>query len=217
MAQSFLVIGLGRFGAALAQSLYELGQEVVCIDESEEAVHRVADHVTHAMQGNATDEAVLRAVGARNFDCVVVSMAGDIESSILITLMLREMGAKKIISKSQSALHTKVLQKIGADEVVYPEYESGMRLAQMLSSPNFADLFELSPDYSVAEVLAPKKWVGKTFAQLDMRRRHGLNILAVRDRRRLGLKVSPSADYVIQEGDYLVALGHNKDIGRLGE
>ena len=202
MAQSFLVIGLGRFGAALAQSLYELEQEVVCIDEDEEAVHRVADHVTHVMQGDATDEAVLRAVGARNFDCVIVS---------------KEMGAKRIISKSQSALHTKVLQKIGADEVVYPEYESGMRLAQMLSSPNFADFFELSADYSVAEVLAPKKWVGKSLAQLDMRRRHGLNILAVRDRQRLGLKVSPPADYVIREGDYLVALGHNKDIGRLGE
>ena len=132
--KSFVVIGVGRFGAALAKELTELGHEVLALDQSEEAITHIADHVTHAVIGDAKDENVIRSIGVRNFDCAVVAIASDIQDSVLVTLMLKDMGVKKVIAKAQSLMHMRVLERIGADQVVFPERDMGQRVAQSLAA-----------------------------------------------------------------------------------
>ncbi|MEG2378512.1 MAG: TrkA family potassium uptake protein, partial [Clostridia bacterium] len=131
--KSFVVIGMGRFGSALAIELTSLGHEVLAVDENEEAITRVADHVTHAVIGDAKDENVIRSIGVRNFDCAVVAIAGDIQDSVLVTLMLKDLGVKKVIAQAQSLMHQRVLERIGADQVVFPELDMGQRVAQTLA------------------------------------------------------------------------------------
>ena len=178
--KSFLVIGMGRFGTAVAQELTELGQEVLAIDENVESVQRIADDVTQVMQGDAQDEAVLGAIGVRNFDCCIVAVGTDMEASILITVMLKDLGAQYIIAKARSTVHAKVLERVGADRVVLPESEMGCKLAQRLAHTNVVDFIGVSDEYSILEIHAPKSWVGKSLVQLDVRQKHKVNVLAVR-------------------------------------
>ncbi len=214
--KSFIVIGLGRFGTAVACELYRRGNEVLVVDKDEDVVQRISDQVTHAVVGDANEESVLRAIGVRNFDCVIVSIASDIQDSVLITLMLKEMGVKYVIAKAQSALHTKVLDRIGADRVVFPEHDMGQRIAQALSSTNVIDFIELSPDFSIVEIRSPGSWQGKTLMELSVRAEHGVNVLAIRGQDGRINAISPTADQRINEGDVLVVIGANDDIERLG-
>ena len=154
--KSFLVIGMGRFGTAVAQELTELGQEVLAIDENVESVQRIADDVTQVMQGDAQDEAVLGAISVRNFDCCIVAVGTDMEASILITVMLKDLGAQYIIAKARSTVHAKVLERVGADRVVLPESEMGCKLAQRLAHANVVDFIGVSDEYSILEIHAPK-------------------------------------------------------------
>ena len=154
--KSFLVIGMGRFGTAVAQELTELGQEVLAIDENVESVQRIADDVTQVMQGDAQDEAVLGAIGVRNFDCCIVAVGTDMEASILITVMLKDLGAQYIIAKARSTVHAKVLERVGADRVVLPESEMGCKLAQRLAHTNVVDFIGVSDEYSILEIHAPR-------------------------------------------------------------
>ena len=216
--KSFIVIGMGRFGSALACELTELGNEVLAIDENEDAITRVADSVTHAVVGDAKDENVLRSIGARNFDCAVVAIAGDIQDSVLVTLMLKEMGVKTVIAKAQSALHMRVLERIGADRVVFPERDMGQRVAQNLAASNIIDFIELSDDYSIMEISCPERWFGKTLKDTNVRGLYGINVIAVRggdDAHKV--TVSPPANYEFQSGDVLVVIGGNFDLERLRE
>lgn len=176
--KSFLVIGMGRFGTAVAQELTELGQEVLAIDENVESVQRIAEDVTQVMQGDAQDEAVLGAIGVRNFDCCIVAVGTDMEASILITVMLKDLGAQYIIAKARSNVHAKVLERVGADRVVLPESEMGCKLAQRLAHTNVVDFIGVSDEYSILEIHAPKSWVGKSLVQLDVRQKHKVNVLA---------------------------------------
>ncbi len=214
--KSFIVIGLGRFGTAVACELYRRGNEVLVVDKDADVVQRISDQVTHAVVGDANEESVLRAIGVRNFDCVIVSIASDIQDSVLITLMLKEMGVKYVIAKAQSALHTKVLDRIGADRVVFPEHDMGQRIAQALSSTNVIDFIELSPDFSIVEIRSPGSWQGKTLMELSVRAEHGVNVLAIRGQDGRINAISPTADQRIIEGDVLVVIGANDDIERLG-
>lgn len=215
--KSFLVIGMGRFGTAVAQELTELGQEVLAIDENEEDVQRVAEDVTQAMQGDAQDEAVLRAVGVRNFDCCVVAVGTDMEASILITVMLKELGAKYIVAKARSAVHAKVLERVGADRVVLPESEMGRKLAQRLAHTNVVDFIGVSDEYSILEVHTPKSWVGKSLVQLAVRQKYKVNVLAVRHGENGALDASPKPNMAIESNDLLLIMGENKFVDKVVE
>lgn len=216
--KTFVVIGLGRFGMAVATELSALSHEVLAIDRREDSVQRVADQVTHAVTGDARDPAVLRAVGVRNYDCAIVAVGDDVGNSALITLNLKEMGMREVICKAQSHVHRKVLEKIGADRVVFPEHEMGVKLAQGLSSSNVLNFIEVSDDYGIVELAAPKSWRYRTIRELDVRNRYRVNVIAVR-RAKDGqtLDVAPGADYVLEEKDNLVVLGRSEDINHLHE
>lgn len=213
--KSYAVIGLGRFGASVAQALYNMEYDVMVIDENEE---RVQDHIgiaTHAVQADTTDEQALRDVGIRNFDVVVVAIGADIQASILTTLILKEMGVKMIVAKAQNERHGQVLYKVGADRVVFPERDMGLRVAHNLISPNVLDFVELAADYSIAEVAASEKTAGKTLADLNVRARFGVNVMAIKSGAEFN--IAPSANDVIQEGDILVVIGHNNDLKKFEE
>ncbi|WP_458862622.1 potassium channel family protein [Acidaminobacterium chupaoyuni] len=213
--ESFVVIGLGRFGTALARELYRMGHEVLVVDKDEDAVHRIADSVSHAVTADARDEQVLRSIGVRNFDYAVVAFADNIQDNILITLMLKELGVKHVIAKGNDDLHVKVLRRIGADRIVFPEADTGARFAQLISSSNIIDYIDISEDYSIVEVGAPEKWCTKTIRQIDVRAKYGINILAVKTKQGQTINVSPGPDYVITYGDVLVVIGANDDIKKL--
>ncbi len=211
--KQFAVLGLGRFGSSLAKTLYDLGHEVLAVDEREEAVQEISESVTHAVQADATDESALRSLGLRNFDVVIVSIGADIQSSILVTLIVKELGVKYVVAKAQSELHAKVLYKIGADRVVLPERDMGLRLAHNLVSSNVLDFIELSSDYSIVEVAALNEWQGKTLKDLNFRRKYGLNVIAIKHNGEMN--VSPRAEDIIEENDVLVVIGENEGITRL--
>lgn len=210
--QSFLIIGLGRFGDALSRELFRLGHEVMAVDKDEESVAKIADFVTHSLVADVRDENVLRSIGARNFDHAIVAFSDNIQDNILITLMLKEIGVKDVISKGRNALHVKVLKKIGADRIVFPESDMGVRLAQTLSSSNIIDFIEISDNYSIIETNSPKKWVGNSIKKLDVRAKYGINILAIKGQDGRTVSITPSPDYIIKTGDILVVVGSNDDI-----
>ncbi|WP_173391424.1 potassium channel family protein [Tepidanaerobacter acetatoxydans] len=208
--KQFVVIGLGRFGLSLAETLYDLGHDVLGIDIDEEIVQNVADSITHAVKADATDENALRALGVRNFDVAVVSIGNDIQASILVTLILKEMGIKYVVAKAQNELHGKVLYKIGADRIVFPERDMGIRVAHNLTLSNILDYIELSPEYSIIEISAISSWFNKSLSQLNMRRKYGLNVIAIK--RDGDVIISPNGDDVILKGDVLAVVGQKHDI-----
>lgn len=216
--KTYVVIGIGRFGSAVATELCRLGHEVLAIDESEERVQAAAGHVTHAVAGDARDPAVLRALGVRNYDCAIVAAAQDVGSSALITMSLKELGVKKVIAKAQSHVHQKVLEKVGADKVVFPEHEMGVKLAQNLSSANILNFIELSEDFGIVELAVPKAWQGRSIRDLDVRAKYGVNIIAVRKNGDThSLEVAPGADLILSVDDVVVTLGRYENISRLHE
>jgi trk system potassium uptake protein TrkA len=211
--KQFVILGLGRFGSSLARTLYALGHDVLAVDEREDIIQDISDSVTHAVQADATDENSLRALGLRNFDVAVVTIGSNIQASILVTLIVKELGVKYVVAKAQSELHAKVLYKIGADRVVFPERDMGVRLAHNLVSSNVLDFIELAPDYSIVEIAALPEWEGKTLKDLDMRARYGINIMAIK--RDEEINISPRADDVIKTNDILVVIGSNEDLVRI--
>lgn len=213
MKRQFVVIGCGRFGTSVALKLNELGSEVMVVDNNEEIIQDISEYVTHAVQADATDENTIRSLGIRNFDVAVVTIGSDIQSSILITLMCKELGVKYVVAKAQNELHAKVLYKIGADRVVFPEREMGIRIAKNLVYDNILDYVELDPRYGIAEVIAPEEWVGSTIKELDIRNKYHLNILGIKHGADLDVQFNP--DDEITEGTVLVVIGGNTDINKL--
>lgn len=215
--KSFLIIGLGRFGRAVACELASLGQEVLAIDNSEENVQHIADSVTQAICGDAQDESVLASLGVGNFDCCVVAIGTDIEASILITVMLKELGAKQVVCKALSALHARVLERVGADRVIQPEKEIGQRLAQHLGRANVIDYIGVSHDFSILEIKTPRSWVGKSLGQLGVRAKYDINVLAIRHGEGGAVDVTPRPDDRISENDLLLILGTNDKVDKVVE
>lgn len=215
MGKQYAVIGLGRFGGSVAKTLHDMGYEVMAIDKDPQRVQDFAQIVTHAVEADSTDEKALKALGIRNFDVVVVSIGEDIQSSIMTTLILQEMGVKKVVVKARNDLHGKVLYKIGAHKVVYPERDMGVRVVHNLISPNILDYIELADDYSILEISAGAFFSGKTLEELDIRAKFGCNVMAIKSGRRIN--IAPLADDVIQNGDILVVIGHNNDLKKLEE
>lgn len=211
--KQFAVIGLGRFGRSIAKTLSSLGYEVLAIDSSEQEVQSIANDVTHAVQVDALDEDALKALGIRNFDVVVVAIGEDVQANILVTVILKEMGVKQIIAKAKNNMHGKVLEKIGADMVVYPEKDMGIRVAYHLVSPNILDFIELSPEYSIMEVAPPPEFHGKSLGQLNLRALYGMSVIAIKKKN--SIIADPGAESVIEADDILVFVGRNEAINNL--
>lgn len=210
--RQFAVIGLGRFGSSIARTLYQMGYEVLAVDKDEELVQEMATVVTHAVQADATDESAVRALGLRNFDVVVVGV-GDLQASILTTLVLKGIGVPRVVAKALSELHGRVLEKVGADRVVYPERDMGVRVAHNLVSGNLIDYIELKPGFSIVEAVAKPAFAGRTLKQLDLRAKYGISIIAIK--RGDEIKVNPGADDVVLENDILVAMGEDDQLEKL--
>lgn len=217
MRKSFAIIGLGRFGGSVCKELVESDQEVLAIDSCEDRVNEYMNIATHAVVANAQDEATLRSLGLRNFDHVIVAIGEDIQASILVTLMAKEMGVPNITAKAQNEYHARVLEKVGADMVVHPERDMGIRLGHKLTSNNMLDFIELSEDFSLAEVrITNKKFYNKTIEDINFRKHYNLTIVAIR-RGKKELIVSPPANQMIDEEDILLVVGHNDDVEYLDE
>lgn len=203
--KSYVVIGLGRFGSGLAKNLCQLGAEVLAIDIRGDLVQQIANDVTHAVVGDGQDKEVLRALGVRNFDCAVVAIGDNLAASVLTVMNLKELGVPYLVCKAHDATYGRVLEKLGVDRVVIPEMEQAQRLARILHSHNVLDYIELSTDYGILEVPAPKSWIGKSLRELNVRAKLDINIIAVKNGEKTN--VSPSADYQICTGDVLAVLG----------
>jgi trk system potassium uptake protein TrkA len=211
--KQYAVIGCGRFGASVARTLYGLGHDVLAIDQDEDVIQGLADSVTHAVQMNAVDEGSLKSLGVRNFDVAVIAIGSDIQSSIMITLLAKELGVKYVVAKAQNDLHAKILYKTGADRVVLPEREMGVRVAHNLVSSNILDYIELAPDYSIVEITPVQEWMGKNLKDINIREKYGVNIMAIKHKSEIN--ISPSAQDIICCDDVIVVVGHNKDIQKL--
>ena len=203
--KSFLVIGLGRFGRNLTARLLELGNEVMVLDKEEERVARIAGQATAACVGDCQDEQVLASLGVRNFDVCFVCVRDDFQSSLEATAALKDLGAKCVVARADQERQIKFLRKIGADHVVHTEMDMAYRVATRLSARNAFDYFELTPKFAVLEMETPETWVGKTVAEMDVRRRYNVNILGVKD----GDEVEPllSPDYRFQADAHLIIAG----------
>ena len=208
--KSYIVIGLGRFGQTLARQLCALGAEVLAMDVHNDLVQQVADEVTHAVVGDAQDKDVLRALGVREFDCAIVAIGSNLAASVLTVMNLQELGVPDIICKAHDETHRRVLEKLGVSRVVIPEQENATRLARSLNSHNVLEYIELSEDYGILEIPAPKNWIGRTLIELDIRKKYGVNVIAVENGK--ATCVSPSGNYRVQEKDVMVVLGDNHSL-----
>ena len=203
--KSYIVIGLGKFGSQAAKRLYELSCDVLAIDRNSDLVQPISNQVTQAVVADARDKEVLRALGAKDFECAIVAIGDDLADSVLATMNLKELGVPYIVCKASDETHRQVLMKLGADRVVIPEQEHADRLAKNLSSPNVLDYIEISEEYGIIEIPAPKGWQGKSLKELNVRAKLGVNIIAVETNGHIN--VSPSADYKIAPEDVMVVLG----------
>jgi trk system potassium uptake protein TrkA len=208
--KQFVVIGIGRFGSSVAKTLSQMGFEVLAIDHREAQIQEISATVTHAVQADSTDEEAMRALGVLNFDVVIVAIGEDIQASILTTLILKEMGVGSIVVKAVNDLHGKVLKKIGADKVVFPERDMGTRVAHHLISSNILDYIELSADYSIVEIKVSPNMVGKSLRQLDIRAKFGCNVIAIKQNQ--NLIIPPIAEDPLKENDILVIVGKNESL-----
>ena len=221
--RQFAVIGLGRFGTSVASTLSKKGYQVLAIDSSENITQNVSEEVTQAVCLDATDEKALRTVGIDNVDVAIVGVGTNIEASILITLNLKEIGIKEVVCKAVSEDHKKVLEKIGATKVVQPEKEMGTRVANGLISTSVIEQIELSNESSIAELVSPKDFIGKSLREVDVRAKFGVTVIAVKRKIPSASKkeeeeivnVSPKAEDIIKKGDILVVLGTNENIDKL--
>ena len=210
--KEFAVIGLGRFGGSICRTLAEQGMEVMAIDINEDRVNDYSMIASHAVVGDSTDEKVLKELGIRNFDHVVVAIGDNIQASILTTIILKELGVQNITVKAQNDYHEKVLVKIGADHVVHPERDMGKRIANNMISNSVLDYLELSDEHSIVEIVASEKIDGHSILNLDIRAKYGINIVAIK--RKNEIIVSPQANEIINEKDILIVIGADVDINR---
>ncbi|GAB6138267.1 potassium channel family protein [Halanaerobaculum tunisiense] len=211
--KQFIVIGLGRFGSSVATTLADKNYDVLAIDIDEKKVQEISSDVTHAVQADATSEEALETLGVAEFDIAIVAIGSNVHGNILTTLVLKELGVSHVVVKAQDKLHGKLLSKVGADKVVYPERDMGVRVANNLVSANVLDYIELAPNYSIAELIASDELVGKTLKELDLRSQFGVNVLAVKSDDDINL--SPEATDTVNANDVLVVMGQESSLKQL--
>ena len=211
--KSFLIIGMGRFGSHLCRNLAKLGNEVMIVDQNEELLEPLLPYVTDAKIGDCTKEEVLKSLGVGNFDKCFVCIGTNFQSSLEITSLVKELGAKHVVSKANRDIHAKFLLRNGADEVFYPDRDIAERLAVKYSANHVFDYFELSKDYSIFEIQPKAAWIGRTIEEADIRANYHINVFGIK--KNTEVVVLPRADYVMHEKDHLLVVGLTKDIDRL--
>lgn len=224
--KSFAVIGLGRFGSNIARALAEKGFEVIVIDSDENEVQYFSEIVTHSFVLDATDEKALKDAGIADVDVAIVSVGQNIDTSILVTLILKELGVKEVIVKAVNERHGKILQRIGADKIIYPEREVATRLAESFVSPKIFDYIELSPSHSIIEIVAPRQFYSKTIKDINLRQKYGVTLIAIKrkipivtDKGTTDFKedviIAPDIDEEFAEGDIITLLGRYEDLAKI--
>ena len=212
--KQFVVIGMGRFGQSVAKCLTNLGKEVLAVDSSADLINEVAPFVTHAIQADATDEKSLNALGIKNFDVAVVTMGENMQASILITMMCKELGVNFVLAKAQNELHAKILRKTGADKVVFPERDMGMRVAHKLADSSVLDYVEIADDLRIIDIEAIDAWVGKDLSGLNFRQKYNVNVIAIKKPSK-EINTSPYGADIIENGDMLIVAGNKESISKL--
>lgn len=213
MMKQYIVIGCGRFGASVATTMHLLGHQVMAIDKCEEIIQNIADKVTHAAIVDVDDENSLRSIGLGNFDVAIVAIGSDIRASIMATLIAKELGVPQIVCKAKDELQAKVLYKIGADRVIFPERDMGVRVAHNLVSDNILDHIDLDPEYAIIEIVAPRIWSNKTIIGLDLRAQYEITVLAIKSGK--NINVMPAPQDIIEEGNILVVIGKISNISHI--
>src|SRR5699024_6801243 len=211
--KQYIVIGCGRFGTSLATTMHLLGHQVMAIDKNEEIIQNIVDKVTHAAIVDVTDEQSLRSIGLGNFDVAIIAIGSDIRASIMATIIAKEMGVSQVVCKATDELQVKVLYEIGADRVVFPERDMGVRVAHNLVSDNILDHIELDPEYSIIEIVTPTNWVGKTLVELELRARYEVTVLSIKNGKSINVTTSP--DEELKAGSILVVIGQNSNISSI--
>jgi trk system potassium uptake protein TrkA len=210
-----VVVGLGIFGFNIAKDLYENGMEVIAIDKNREMIQKIKDFSTKAILADATDIELLKTIGIQEDDVVIISFGEDLAASTLLTLHLKEMKVKDIIVKAPNEDHKRILEKVGATEVIIPEREMASKVAKSLISPNVLDYIPLSQDYTICEIAAPTSFLGKTIGELQLRKKYQIGVIASRDVLTDQVQMIPAADFVIKDSDILVVIGKEKDIQKI--
>ena len=213
--KEYIVIGLGQFGMSIAQTLMQNDCEVLVLDINEKRTRAIADSVTCAVTGNVMDAELLAGLGIRNFDGAVIAIGENMEASIMATMVVNELGVPHILAKAQSELHAKILRKVGADRVVLPEWEMGIRYANNMVHDNFFDAVELSPDISMMEINVRREWEGKSLKQLNMRAKYKINVIGIKSED--GFDVNPDPDEPLSTNSKLVSIGRNEVLNKLAE
>ena len=211
--KQYIVIGLGRFGRAIAETLCAAGEEVLGVDRRMDLVEDMRDVLTQTIQLDAMDRDALEALGIPDFDTAFVTMGADIRASGTIVLQLKELGARRVVAKAQDEFHGRMLEKLGADEVLFPERDMGRRVAHNLVTGDIIDGLELSSEYSMAEIRPKADWVNHSLAELSLRNKHGINVIAIK--RGEALNAMPQPDTVIDEGDRLLVVAANATLNAL--
>lgn len=211
--QSYAVIGLGKFGFAVAETLAKAGYEVMAVDANEDIVQSIAGEVSYAMRADITETGVLESLGISNVDAVVVGIAENLEASIMATIYAKEVGVKYVMAKAENKLHATILKKVGADDIIFPEWSMGTRVAKNLMSGGFVDFFELSSKFSLAELSVPGEWVGKSLIELNLRDQYGVNVIGVKVGDDVQVNVKP--DEVFRADQTLMIVGENDSLAKL--
>ncbi len=212
-SKSYIVFGMGSFGLSVARTLYSLGYDVMVVDKSEDTINEASSISTHAVVGDVTDEKFIKSLGINNFSAVVVAIGEEMQASILLTVILKDLGAKYVLVKAHNELHAKVLAKMGADRIISPEKEMGIRVANNLVSNSILEHIELSENYSIMEIMPPEGWLDKSIKNINIRAKYGISIMAIK----VGdeIIVSPSPDYIIKKDAQLVVIGIIDNIRRV--
>ncbi len=213
----FAVIGMGNFGSGVAQVLFDLGHDVICLDQNEHLINEAQKYSTFGLVGDATDMSLIKSLHVADLDAVFVSLGDRMADSILAVLHLRDLKAKRIVAKIVSEDHGRILMKVGASEVVFPERDMAARVANYVSSPTITNYLDLSPEYSVIEVAPPKDFMGKTLAETNIRRDFSVNVIGIKDVLRDQISINPEANFVIKDSDVLIVIGRREDVNRLAK
>lgn len=209
--KQYAVLGLGIFGSTVAKTLSEYNCEVLAIDKDITCVERVSEFVTQAVQADITDINQLKDIGLQEFDVAIVATGSHLEESILAVMNCKQLGIEYVVAKARNKRYKEILEKIGADKVTRPEKETGERVAKSLLSRNIVDLIDIDDDYSIIEIIVPQKWVGKSFVELDLRRKHNINVLGTRKpgTKKLNIQISP--DSILEDNEHLLVVGLTKE------
>ena len=210
--QQFAVLGLGIFGSTVAKTLSEYNCEVLALDKDLKCVDRVAEYVTQAIQSDITDKEQLRLAGVQDCDVAIVATGSHLEESVMAIINLKELGVPYIIAKAKNKRYMQIFSRVGADRVVRPEKEMGEQVAKSILSRNIIDMIDIESEFSILEVKAPQKWVGRSLKELDVRNRYGVNVIGIRKHADLRLSISPDADYVIEAEDHMMVIADVKTL-----